>query len=318
MKFISLKSAAPAGAAAVWTLALLLPAALSTGQGGDTAEEQARAAFKKLCSRCHTSAHAASRAVKIGDCPRLRKAVADMMRLGGAAEGGAAEAEEMAAWLLSEGGLKRMPEGIAEGKSLFDAKCALCHPADLTQKAASKLKASSEWVEIVKKERARDARAFTEEEAAKITMYLEWAYPPPSGEAEKALLAASIGKKCRLCHEFSFDDLEERLPQDWDETVELMRRLNPFNMGVDEAQAIASYFKANYALRPGNADDLARAETALFFKKKCSLCHSLNLAKTSGEYFEGWDMEVERMRLKSPSFYTKEEGARIAAYLSGR
>jgi mono/diheme cytochrome c family protein len=315
-EYARIRSAAVAACALV--AAVLVPAVLTAGQGGTSPPDEVRATFDKLCSKCHTLALAAKKAGKLGDSPALRKAVAEMMKKGGLAEPSGAEAEAMAVWLLAEAGIRRMPAGLEVGKSLFELRCSLCHKADYAERAATKLKSSSEWSDIVKKERARDTAAFTEEEAVQIVKFLEWAFPPPSSEEEKAILRVAIVKKCRLCHDLPLDDLEPRLPGDWDVTVELMRRLNPFNIGADEVAPIASYFKENYALRPKDDEELARAETALFFKKKCSLCHSLALARNRDQYFESWEIEVERMRLKSPSIYTRAEGARIAAYLSGK
>ncbi len=306
----------------LFTAACLAAAVALGGASGDSesaGDGLGLRLFKAFCTKCHTPEHASARAKKIERRADLLKAVEGMLKKGGLGEPSGEEIDAVASWLLHDGEAQRsMPGALAKGKALCESKCAYCHGLDYVDKAAKNVKTASGWADLVAKERARDESAFSAEEAAEIAKYLEWLHPPPSKEGENAILAKQIQSKCSLCHEFSLGDLEDRLPADWELTVELMRRLNPFNIGVAEARRIAAFLGERYALKPASAEEQAAAMTVLLFRRKCSLCHSLSLSKTPGEYFEDWDVEVDRMRAKSPSFISGSESSEIAGFLSGK
>jgi hypothetical protein len=170
----------------------------------------------------------------------------------------------------------------------------------------------------VKKERARDPRVFSPDEGVEIARYLEWAFPPPTAEGEKRFLEGEIKSRCSLCHPFSLRDTRTRTARDWDLTVEIMRRLDPFTIPLDQSKKYAAYFAKHYLRVPKTVEEKEAARIRFLFRQKCSLCHSLTLAREQSEYFESWEKEVERMRRKSPSFYNREEGDTIARYLASK
>jgi cytochrome c2 len=275
--------------------------------------------YRNLCSRCHSVSFGRAAAGRFKGDSGFDRIIGSMTRR--FCDGRTLRPDEMKdlrSFLLKAAPSKGTePADRKVGEGLFRKKCGTCHRAEeYVVKYWPRINSAAGWEKLVASERARDKSRFTHEEGAKIALYLSWAWPEPLKGLKERNLRAKIERKCRSCHSFDFRTLAPRLGPDWDLTVETMRRLHPILLGVDESRRIAAYFKKRHLLKPRTAKERSYENLRLLFRRKCVRCHSISLARNPGEYFESWAEEVERMRLKSPTFYTKEQGRRIAGFLA--
>jgi len=63
--------------------------------------------------------------------------------------------------------------GAADGKTLFDQKCSVCHPLD---RATARKEMKEKWVTIVKEMQGKKADWISDADAAKIVDYLAAEY----------------------------------------------------------------------------------------------------------------------------------------------
>jgi mono/diheme cytochrome c family protein len=309
------------GIAAVLVAAAAAGAWMARGLGGEEEEKPFRgeALFQSLCRRCHEAEPMVRALRRMESRERVTETIRGMEKFCGTGSLPDSVVSALADYLTAPvpEAPPALPENLKQGKALFQARCGKCH-ADLPariRRARKALRSAAGWELLVKQERVRDPRVFSPDEGVEIVRYLEWAFPPPTAEGERRFLEIEIASRCRRCHAFSLRDTQPRTARDWDLTVEIMRRLDPFFIPLDRSKKYATYFRKHFLWVPENEEEKRAARLRLLFREKCSLCHSLTLARAQSEYFETWEKEVERMRLKSPSFYTREEGEAIARFL---
>jgi len=181
-------------------------------------------------------------------------------------------------------------------------RCSKCHSP---YRPFHFVKSADQWSVTVNRMQHVNGAKLSDEEVARLAAYV----------ASKASISDQwlFRAKCLRCHGKDNIKAKPRSAEEWALIVERVARNSPYAFRADWREQLKKHLAEHYAAPfPAPAAQAKELNAKLGFERSCGACHALALSRKQHEDALAL---VERMRLKAPSVFSRDESAPLTEYL---